>query len=502
MTEANDVRASGADGAEPSVAPSRPAPFASLDDVIDVASAPGSPGAGHPEQVVAERRWFTRRREDAPVGDERRIGLGRRRGETPADDAALIASTASKLSKDSQESEKSKGSKGSTGSKVSKGSKGSKGSKASTGGTVAAGADGTDEQAPWWRRQYGRTVEPEIVMAFSRQMASFVEAGISVLEALEIVGEEVGDPAMRKVVDRMHATIQRGGSFSEAVGEHTSVFPPYYRAMVRSAEFTGRLDQVLDQLAIYIDRDLTARRKVKSALTYPTVVLVVTVIAMGVMSVFVLPKFAGMYGSLGAKLPLPTRLLLGWTDFFTGNLPFIAAGLILAVFAVYGLIGGSHGKERRDRLFMKTPVVGHLFHLISLERFCRVLAALAKAGVPLPDAIEMSAASTNNTIFMARMVHVRDTLIRGGGLSAPIAETDLFPTAARQMIRVGEKTGTLSAQLTKAANYYEREVGFSLQKATELFQPAVIMFVGGLVGFVAVAQVSAMYSIFSQVKTP
>jgi type IV pilus assembly protein PilC len=221
---------------------------------------------------------------------------------------------------------------------------------------------------------------------------------------------------------------------------------------------------------------------------------------MVIMSIVVLPKFAGMYRSLGASLPLPTRLLLSSTDFFTGNLPFLLAGAFGSFAVAYALIGGTHGKQRRDRFVMRAPVLGHLFHLVSLERFCRVLSALAKAGVPLPDAIEMAAASTNNTVFQARMVHVRDTLVRGGGLSTPIAETELFPTAARQMIRVGEKTGTLSVQLGKAAAYYEREVGYAIKNATELFQPAVIMFVGGLVGFVAVAQVSAMYSVFSQVQ--
>ena len=139
------------------------------------------------------------------------------------------------------------------------------------------------------------------------------------------------------------------------------------------------------------------------------------------------------------------------------------------------------------------------YHMISIERFCRVLAALATAGVPLPDAIEMAALSTNNTIFMRRLEDVRETLLRGGGLSAPMVETGIFPVAARQMIRVGERTGTLGRQLTKAAGYYEREVGFKMKRATDLFQPAVILFVGGLVGFVAVAQVAAMYSVFSQV---
>jgi type IV pilus assembly protein PilC len=364
-------------------------------------------------------------------------------------------------------------------------------------------ASETANVVPAWRRPrtIGRPVKAEVVMAFSRSVASFLEAGISVFEALEIVGEETASDVMRVRIADMRASIERGSSFADAVAGHADVFPAYYRAMVRSAEYTGRLDDVLYQLSLYLERDITARKEVKSALTYPVLVLAVATAAMVVMAVFVLPKFSGMYRSLGAELPLPTRVLLGTTDFLTGSWPQLVALAGLALVLTWAVIGGGHGKRRRDRLAMRLPVVGQLFHLISIERFCRVLAALAKAGVPLPEAIEMSAASTNNSIFELKLGAVRDALVRGGGLSAPVVESGIFPIAARQMIRVGERTGSLGHQLSKAAGYYEREVTFQMKRATDLFQPAVIMFVGGLVGFVAVAQVSAMYSIFSQVKT-
>lgn len=354
-----------------------------------------------------------------------------------------------------------------------------------------------------WRRPrtIGRPVKSDVVMAFSRQMASFLEAGISVLEALEIVAEETASVVMRVRIGEMRSAIERGASFADAVGAHADVFPAYYRAMVRSAEFTGRLDDVLNQLSVYLERDIVARQDVKSALTYPTLVLIVATAAMIIMAVFVLPKFSNMYRSLGARLPLPTRMLLGITDFLTGSWMFIVLFVAVILGIAWTIIGGHHGKVRRDRLMMRLPVIGELFHLISIERFCRVLAALSKAGVPLPEAIEMSAASTNNTIFEEKLAMVRDTLVRGGGLSAPIVESGIFPIAARQMIRVGERTGSLGTQLSKAAGHYEREVSFQMKRATDLFQPAVIMFVGCLVGFVAVAQVSAMYSIFSQVQT-
>jgi type IV pilus assembly protein PilC len=346
----------------------------------------------------------------------------------------------------------------------------------------------------------GKTIRPPVVMAFSRQLSSFLEAGIPVLDALTIVSQQTSSPLMRTVIDDVGASIHRGASFVDAVNAHPEVFPAYYRAMLASAEYTGDLDNVLAQLSTYMERDIAARRQIKSALTYPILVLIVAVAAMIVMSVFVLPKFSGLYRNLGARLPLPTRMLMGFTDFMQNDWPFILLTVAVAVIAFALVIGGARGKQRRDALTMRLPVIGNLYHLISLERFCRVLSSLSLAGVPLPVAIGLSADSTNNSMFRNRMVAVRETLVRGGGLYEPMSETGLFPIAARQMIQVGERTGMLGNQLGKAASYYEREVGFSMKKATDLFEPFVIIFVALIVGFVAVAQIAAMYSIFGQIK--
>ncbi len=350
------------------------------------------------------------------------------------------------------------------------------------------------------RARTGR-VPAAVLIVFSRQLASFLEAGIPVLEALEVVGSESTSDRMRTVASDMRETVMRGGSFSDATARHPSVFPGWYRAMVRSAEFTGRLDVVLEQLAVYLERDQQARRQVKSALTYPTFVLVVASVAMVVMSIFVLPKFAAMYDKLGATLPLPTRILLNWTQFVSSAWPFLLGGAVAAALAwtlVFGSTGA--GKRRRDRLAMRTPVVGKIYHLVCVERFCRVLAALSAAGVPLPEGIEMSADSTSNTVFQDRMATVREALVRGEGLSRPLTDVDLIPTAGMQMLRVGERTGNLSVQLSKAAAFFEREVAYTMKRATDLFQPAVIVLVGLLIGFVAVAQVAALYSVFGQVN--
>ncbi len=356
------------------------------------------------------------------------------------------------------------------------------------------------EKKPRQLFSVGRTIKPAVIMAFSRQLSSFLEAGIPLLDALEIVGQQTSSPLMRTVVDDIRASIHRGTSFVEAVNAHPDVFPAYYRAMLAAAEYTGNLDLVLSQLAAYLERDIAARREVKSALTYPILVLIIAIVAMIVMSLFVLPKFTGLYRSLGASLPLPTRMLIGFTDFMQHDWLFVLGGFAIGAIVFSVAVGGVRGKGRRDVVTMKLPVIGNLFHLVSLERFLRVLASLANAGVPLPAAIGLSADSTNNSLFKKKMVAVREVLVRGGGLYEPMEETDLFPIAARQMIQVGERTGTLGNQLDKAASYYEREVTFSMRKATTLFQPLVIVCVALVVGFVAVAQIAAMYSIFGQVK--
>ena len=346
----------------------------------------------------------------------------------------------------------------------------------------------------------GKSIKSDVIMAFSRQLSSFLEAGIPVLDALEIVAQQTASPQMRIVVNDIRSSIHRGTSFAGAVDAHPEVFPAFYRAMLTSAEYTGNLDSVLSQLSEYLERDIAAKRQVKSALTYPTVVLVVAFAAVIVMSVFVLPKFTGLYASLGAKLPLPTRMLIGFTNFMTSYWLLVLGAIAIGLGVAFAVIGGKRGKSRRDVVVMRLPVIGTLFQLISLERFCRVLSSLSSAGVPLPLAIGLSADSTNNTLFQSSLVTVRDALVRGGGLYEPMAETGLFPIAARQMIQVGERTGMLGTQLGKAASYYEREVKFTMKRATELFQPAVILLVASVVGFIAIAQVAAMYSIFGQVK--
>jgi type IV pilus assembly protein PilC len=359
-----------------------------------------------------------------------------------------------------------------------------------------------EAKTPWYKSEFyiGRAVKAEEVMNFSRQASSFLRAGVPILDALAVVGEENASKKMQEVLADIQVRLRSGSSFGDAVAQHPKVFPGYYISVVRAAELTGRLDDALDQLSEYLEREVAAKKELKSQLTYPIIVFFLAIAAVIIMSIFVLPKFKTFYSGLGAKLPLPTRMLLGFTDFMSSYWwLFLVAAVVLIVIG-FAVMGGTHGKMRRDTLLLRLPAIGPILNLIAIERFCRVLAALVQTGVPLPDAVQVSADSTNNAVFQEKLAAVREAMMRGDGLARPIQASGIFPPAARQMIRVGESTGSLDTQLHAAAVFYERELRYRLKRLTDMFEPAIILIVGGMVAFVAIAQISAMYSVYSQVK--
>lgn len=339
-------------------------------------------------------------------------------------------------------------------------------------------------------------VPPQEVMHMSRQLAAFVRTGIPLSEAIRIVGEGVKNKRLRSIVVEIEEDLHAGHPFSEAVARHGNVFPPYYVSILRSAELTGQLDIVLDQLSAYIERDLDARSKVKSALTYPAVIMGMAVVTVLVMVLFVLPRFVTFFEDLDAELPLPTRMLLSFSG-FVGDYWWAIATVVLVLVVGNVVVGRTdEGRHARSRLLLRIPLIGDIIAYATVERFCRVIAAMMKAGVPLPQAMASAIESANNAVFERGLARAREAMIQGDGIAGPIASTGLFPTPMVQMFRVGEETGTLDQQAEGASDFYARELDYKLKKLTTIFEPAAILAMGGIVGFVAVALVSAMYGVF------
>jgi type IV pilus assembly protein PilC len=257
---------------------------------------------------------------------------------------------------------------------------------------------------------------------------------------------------------------------------------------------------VLEQLSDYIERDITARQKITSALVYPAVITAVSLFAVAVLLVYVLPKFKTFFNGVGAKLPLPTRIMISAGSLFANWWWVLALGIAVVVIGSSLLNRTEFGKDWRDRILLQLPLIGDLTRHAVLERFCRILSSMVSAGVPLPDALVVTGEATNNRVFRRGVAASREAMMRGEGLAEPLAATGLFPASARQMFRVGEDTGTLDSQMATAADYFERELDYKLKRFTNLFEPAVIIVAGGIVAFIAIALVSAMYGIFRQVK--
>jgi type IV pilus assembly protein PilC len=354
------------------------------------------------------------------------------------------------------------------------------------------------ESQPFWEIEIGRTVPQAVLLQVTRQLAAFTAAGVPIIEALTLLAESTKHKRMQSTLYEMAQDIRSGETLPGAAKTHTSVFPGYYLAILEAADRTGDISAAFETLSFYLERDLNSVRAVKSALYYPVVLILLAIGAVAVLSIVVLPRFVEFFTSLNATLPLPTRMLLSGSSFIATNW-WIILLVLLAIIAVFALVRNTDkGRLSQDKLILKFPIFGNLVRLIALERFTRVLGSLTNAGVSLPDALELAANVMNNYAFTVAINDIRLAVLRGEGITDPMSKFPVFPKESVQILRVGEQTGRMSDQLNHASEYYAKEVDYKLKNLTSLIEPVVLLIVGGGVGFVAVALVSAMYGIYNQ----
>jgi type IV pilus assembly protein PilC len=333
------------------------------------------------------------------------------------------------------------------------------------------------------------------LMHFSRQLSVFVKAGIPIIDALDTIAEEAQDKVLRRVLGDLTDRLRAGSTFTDACAAHPEAFPDFYLGVLRSAELTGNLDATLDDLSRYLERDLEARSRLTSALVYPAVVVVLSLVTVVILAGYVMPQFKKLFADLDSDLPFVTRMLLAIVNFFT-ELWFIPLGItVLFVGFLVWLFSTDAGHRTRDRLALRLPVIGGIVQYAVLERFCRIFSAMLHAGVTLPEAMRVTTEAAGNTVYREKLEIARVAMVEGQGLARPLAATGLFPGAARQMFKVGEETGTLDEQLQTAALYFDRELDMRIKRFTALFEPMLILIVGLVVGFVAIALVQAMYGV-------
>ncbi len=330
-------------------------------------------------------------------------------------------------------------------------------------------------------------IKSDSLVIFSRQLATMVDSGIPIAPALDVLTEQIEDRVFKQILKRMRTDIESGSSLSEAAGRHPKVFSDFYVNMIRAGESSGRLDEILDRVAGYLEKVTVLQRKVKASLFYPAFVSVLAFAITTFLIVVIVPKFKEIFTSLGGQLPLPTQVLLMVSDFMGHFLVLEVIGVFGMIVLVQMYIHTPAGRAWFDRMTLKLPVIGKLMQKVVIARFARTLATLVKSGVPILGSLEIVAKTSGNKVVEQAVMSARTSIKEGENIADPLSHSKVFPAMVTRMIAVGEKTGELEKMLGKIADFYESEVDAAVTALTSLIEPLVIAILGVVIGGIVVA---------------
>jgi type IV pilus assembly protein PilC len=347
---------------------------------------------------------------------------------------------------------------------------------------------------------FGKRVKLKDLAVMSRQFATMINSGLSLLRALTILSEQTENSELARVLTEVRNDVETGNSLSGALGKHPKVFPPLMTNMTRAGEVGGFLDSVLLQIAENYEAEVKLRSKIKSAMTYPIVVGCIAVIAMIIMLTFVVPTFDNMFKSLGSKLPAPTQLLVNISHLMKFLVPLMLVGAV-GFFIVWNKI--KHQERVRavvDPFKLKIPVFGLLFKKVAIARFARNLGTMIRSGVPILQALDIVADTTGNHVLAVAVRDIQDSVRQGESLTQPLSQHAVFPPMVVQMMAVGEDTGALDTMLAKIAQFYDQEVEATTESLTALIEPLMIAVLGGLVGSMIVCLYLPIFSVYDHIQ--
>lgn len=354
-----------------------------------------------------------------------------------------------------------------------------------------------DSVQQWWSNL--QKVDEMALAVFSRQFATMINAGMTILHSLEILAEQAEDRKLWQTIVAVRRHVEGGATLSTAMAQYPTVFSTLFVNMVKAGEMGGVLDEVLDRLAGFMEKDVTLRKKVKGALTYPVMILAMAVIIVFLLVTFVLPTFVEMFEGMNVTLPLPTQILLAITKGARNPavmVPFI--GLCIGAYLAFTRFAATrYGKEKVDLLKLNLPVFGNINKKVAISRLCRTLGTLVASGVPIMQALEIVGKASGNEIISIVIERTRESIREGNTIVEPLKASALFPSMTVQMIAVGEETGNLDAMLNKIADFYDVEVEHLLGSMTAALEPIMIMGMGGIVGFIVIAIFMPLFSLIN-----
>jgi len=345
-----------------------------------------------------------------------------------------------------------------------------------------------------------KKVKMEDLVIFSRQLATMVDSGIPLVQALDVLAEQIEKPGFRAVVASLRDNIETGSSLSEAISRHPKIFSALFMNMVKAGETSGMLDDILERLADYLEKTSSLQRKVKSSFIYPALVMTMAGLITGVLIFKVIPTFKGIFASLGGELPFITKALISFSDFARQGALFLIIGIGLIGFAFNKYVATEKGKMQLDKTILRLPVVGILLRKVAVARFSRTLSTLVKSGVPILNSLEIVARTSGNKVIEVAVDQVRTNIREGENIAEPLARSGVFPPMVTRMIGVGEQTGELEKMLAKIADFYEEQVDVAVSSLTSLIEPLIIVFLGVVVGGIVAAMFLPIFKITQMIQ--
>ncbi len=328
----------------------------------------------------------------------------------------------------------------------------------------------------------GERVKTRDIVIFTRQFATMIDAGLPIVQCLDILQAQATVKPLKKAVQQIKDDVEAGSSFNESLRKHPKLFDELYVNMVAAGEVGGILDNIMNRLAVYMEKAARLRAKIKSAMIYPASIVTVAIAVTAILLIYVIPVFAELFSSFGQALPAPTQFVINLSNFTVRYFPYIAAVFILFVFGVAWFYRTEQGKLAVDGILLRLPIFGDLFRKSAVARFTRTLGTLIASGVPILDALAITARTAGNRVVEKAVLATRISISEGKTIAEPLTQSKVFPPMVCQMIAVGETTGALDAMLSKIAEFYEEEVDNAISNLTALMEPIVIVFLGVVIG--------------------
>ncbi|HEX2833803.1 MAG TPA: type II secretion system F family protein [Thermoanaerobaculia bacterium] len=347
--------------------------------------------------------------------------------------------------------------------------------------------------------KFGGGVPAQSIAIFTRQFSVMIDAGLPLVQCLEILGSQQEHKVFKRTIIQLRQDVESGSSLADAMRRHPKVFSDLFTNMIAAGEAGGILDTILQRLATYIEKSVKLNAQVKSAMIYPVAVISIACIVVAIILWKVIPVFAALFESLGAELPMPTRIVIALSNFIADFWWLILILGVAGAYATKRYHQTYKGKRVLDGLLLRAPVIGILLRKIAVARFCRTLATLTSSGVPILDGLQITARTAGNAVIEDAIMATRKSVEEGKTISEPLGDTEVFPPMVVQMIAVGEQTGALDTMLSKIADFYEEEVDVAVAGLMKLLEPILIAFLGVAIGGIVIAMYMPMFSLISQI---